>query len=71
MAERGIVFTDVLRTLRIGDPINADEAGQNEGEVKLDIAFRPKGAREMVLVTLVVTVEEKVFIKTVMWRDER
>jgi hypothetical protein len=70
MEQRGIVIRDVLRVLRIGDPVNAFEVGSGEGEVKLNVAFRPKGMREIVVVTLVVTSTEKVFVKTVMWRDE-
>lgn len=71
MQKRGLVFRDIERTLRVGDPIGRPKRGKNAGEVKLEIAFKPKGSREIVVVTIVVKERKTVFVKTVMWKDER
>lgn len=71
MADRNIVARDVYRALQFGDPVGNPEEGKKEGEIKLIVTFKPRGMRELAVVTLVVTASERVFVKTVMWKDER
>ncbi|WP_339796060.1 DUF4258 domain-containing protein [uncultured Hyphomonas sp.] len=71
MELRNIVVRDVLRALEFGDPIGLLRFGKKEGEIKLKVTFRPRGMREIAVVTLVVTEKDWVFVKTVMWRDEQ
>jgi Domain of unknown function (DUF4258) len=71
MAARGLVVRDVERVLRSGDTVGLPEAGNNPGEVKLVITHQPKGSREVAVATIVVKDDRKIFVKTVMWKDER
>jgi len=71
MERRNIAMRDIYRALQFGDPVGVAEEGKEPGETKLVITFKPRGAREIAVVTLVVTGKEKVFVKTVMWRDEQ
>ena len=71
MIDRNIVARDIYRALEFGDPVGPLELGKTRGEVKLIVTFKPRGMRELGIVTIVVTATEKVFVKTVMWKDER
>lgn len=71
MQQRNIVVRDVYRALECGDPSGPLEFGNKEGEIKLIVTFKPRGMRELAVVTIVMTADEKVFVKTVMWKDER
>lgn len=68
MEQRGISRLDVIRVLQFGDVKGAVEAGANEGEVKVKMAFKPKGRREIGVVTIVMRLQ-RLFLKTVEWED--
>lgn len=71
MERRNITSRDIYRALQHGDPIGVAEQGKEPDETKIVVTFKPRGAREIAVVTLVVTGKEMVFVKTVMWRDEQ
>lgn len=79
MSERGLVFRDIEQVFKHGDFITAQDRnarmhpawGRDEGEVRIVVSFRPIGAREMAVATIVVGKKKSIFVKTVMWRDER
>jgi hypothetical protein len=68
MEERGIDTIDALRVLREGDLSGPIEAGKKEGEWKCKFVKRMKGAREVGVVTLVMS-NGRLFVKTVEWED--
>lgn len=67
---RGISKLQALRALAVGDPIGGWAPGRNDDETKLKVSYRAKGSREIVVVTVVVTKEEKAFVRTVYWSDK-
>jgi len=69
MEDRGITKLTALRALAVGDPLGGWKPGRNDGETKLLVSYRAKGSREIVVVTIVVTKEEKAFVRTVYWSD--
>ena len=79
MSERDIVFRDLERVLRLGDhctlehpnPKFRPEFGSKDGEVKIVVTFKARGMREIAAATIVVTASKRIFVKTVMWSDER
>jgi hypothetical protein len=68
MEERGIDTIDALRVLREGELTGQIEAGKNEGEWKCKFVKRMKGAREVGVVTIVMS-NGRLFVKTVEWED--
>lgn len=68
MELRGISRLDVIRVLQCGDIKGRVEPGANEGECKVKMAFRPKGSREIGVVTIVMR-QQRLFLKTVEWED--
>jgi hypothetical protein len=70
MAERDIDDIDVMRVLRRGRIRGEIEPGRSNGEWKVKVVDKIKGAREAGVVTLVVR-EKTLFIKTVEWEDLR
>jgi Domain of unknown function (DUF4258) len=68
MEERGITTLDTLRVLRSGDIKGSIEAGNNKGEWRCKITKQMKGAREIGVVTIVMSAG-RLFIKTVEWED--
>lgn len=69
MELRGISRLDVIRVLKLGDIKGPVEVGANEGELKVKMAFKPKGRREIGVVTIVMR-QGRLFLKTVEWEDK-
>ena len=67
---RGITKLSALRALAVGDPKGEWAPGRNDQETKLEVTYRAKGSREIVVVTVVVTLEAKAFVRTVFWSDK-
>lgn len=70
MLERDILDIDVLRVLRRGRIKGDIEPGRSDGEWKVKVVDRIKGAREAGVVTIVLQ-EKRLFVKTVEWEDFR
>jgi len=68
MEERGITTLDALRVLRSGDIKGSIEAGNSKGEWRCKIVKQMKGAREIGVVTIVISTG-RLFVKTVEWED--
>lgn len=69
MEDRGITKLAALRALAVGNPLGEWQPGRNDDETKLLVSYRAKGSREIVVVTVVVTKDEKAFVRTVYWSD--
>lgn len=68
MEEREISRLEVLRVLRLGSISGDVHAGKHPGEWKVKMTFRPKGSREIGVVTVVLNME-CLLLKTVEWED--
>lgn len=69
MAEREIDTLSVYRALSIGEPRGEWLPGANAAETKLEVVYRPPGARQFVVVTVVLVDDRKAFVRTVFWAD--
>lgn len=69
MDARGISKLSALRAMVVGNPRGAWLPGRDNNETKLEVSYRAKGSREIVVVTIVVTAQEKAFVRTVFWSD--
>ena len=65
-----ITDSDVYRVLEYGSTSGAPIKGKNEGEWKLKVSHRQKGARGISVITIVVDENSDLFIKTIMWDDK-
>ena len=68
MAERGISDKFALEAMRQGLTKGDVDAGQNPGEWKVKMTYRPKGRREVGVVVVTVR-NERLLVKTVEWED--
>ncbi len=69
--ERGISFNDALRILRTGMVNVPPEHGKHQGEWKAKIVKNLRGNRDAGVVTIIMTKQGKLKIKTVEWEDLR
>lgn len=67
--QRSITQEDVYRVLRCGEIEGKITKGNNVGEYKVLVTFRPKGERKIGVVTVVVDNSSRLYVITVMWRD--
>lgn len=68
MIERGILADDLYEVLRLGELKGRIVPGGSDNEWKCKIAGRPRGSRQLGVVTIV-KMDEYLFIKTVEWED--
>lgn len=69
MYERGISDSEVLTVLRTGMLKGPILAGINAGEWKCKVVAKPRGSRQMGVVTIIL-LDEHLFVKTVEWEDK-
>lgn len=71
MWKRSITAQEVFQVLRLGDIGGVPWVEPETGDHACKVVFRPRGARAIGVVTIVVTDEDELFVKTVEWEDER
>jgi len=69
MEERGVSRLEAVRVLRGGEIRGEIEAGKSQGEWKCKVVAKPRGSRELGVVTVVVN-GQRLFVKTVEWEDK-
>ncbi|NTU76222.1 MAG: DUF4258 domain-containing protein [Alphaproteobacteria bacterium] len=69
--ERGITFMDALRVLRSGDVRDEPARGKYQGEWQCKVVKNLRGNRDVGVVTVIMTKQGKLKIKTVEWEDLR
>ena len=73
LVARSVTDRDVLRGFRIGDIVGDVSPGKSPGEWTCEIIFpsdEDTGSRDLGVITIVQD-GERLFIKTVMWKDRR
>jgi hypothetical protein len=68
MEERNISDAEVATVLRIGEISGRITPGKAEGEWRCKVVAKPRGSRQMGVVTIVM-LEQSLFISTVEWED--
>jgi len=68
MEERGISDEEVSMVLRLGEISGRIAAGNAEGEWRCKVVAKPRGSRQMGVVTIMM-LEQRLFIATVEWED--
>lgn len=70
MLRRGILLKDALRILEYGNPIFSYH-GRQKNEFKIAMALKPKGMREVVVITATIKLKTGIVLVTnIMWRNE-
>lgn len=71
MWERGITAQEVFHALRFGEIEGVPWIEPDSDDRACKVVYRPRGSRAFGVVTIVVTNNDELFVKTVEWEDER
>ena len=69
--ERDICYTDALKVLREGHVLAQPTQGKFDGEWSCKIVKQIRGNRDVGVVTVIMTKQKRLKIKTVEWEDVR
>ena len=71
MLERDLTDVEVIRVLKLGE-IDGQPWRENEGDdMACKVVMRHPGGRVLAVVTIIITHQERLLVKTVEWEDLR